>query len=274
MTVGRYLVLHVPPLVLGTVVVLVSVALSIAGLLIVRRFISDEHLKPHNDVAGFFFGTMGVIYAVLLAFTVIVVWGNFEKAKTNVDIEASCIADLFRNISQLDRSFANEACPVMVEYVNATVTYDWQATSRGEISPRMFDMQSKLWRLLGSYSPKTKTEEVFFTMAVQKLNDLCDVRRMRLLASRAGVNAALWWVLIIGGIITVVFTFLFGSENLRTRIIMTALLSTLISLILFTVLEFNYPFSGNLSISSQPITNNLRFFSIFPPSGQERMLKR
>lgn len=274
MTFGRYLVLYVSPLVLGTVVVLVSVTLSIAGLLIVRRFISDEHLKPHNDVAGFFFGTVGVIYAVLLAFTVIVVWGNFDKAKANVDMEGSCISSLFRNTSQLDRAFANEAFPVIVEYVRATVTYDWEATSRGEISPRMFDTQSKLWRLFGSYSPKTKTEEVFFTMAVQKLNDLGDVRRMRLLASRAGVNAVLWLVLIIGGIITVVFTFLFESGDLRIRIIMTALLSALISLVLFTILEFNYPFSGRLSISPQPITNNLDFFRTLPPSGQERMLKR
>jgi len=273
MTFSRYLVLHVPPLVLGAAIVFISVALTITGLLIVRRFVSHEHLKPHNDVAGFFFGTVGVIYAVLLAFTVIVVWGNFDKAKINVDMEGSCIAALFRNISQLDRSFAEKSFPVVLEYVNATITYDWEATSRGEISPRMFDMQTRLWTVIGSYSPKTKNEEVFFNTAVEKLNQLCEVRRMRLLASRAGIDGALWCVLIIGGIITVVFTFFFGLQNLKIQIIMTAFLTALISLILFTVLEFNYPFSGDLSISPQPIKNNLYFFQDLPRSGQEQLIK-
>ncbi|MCX6996027.1 MAG: DUF4239 domain-containing protein [Kiritimatiellaeota bacterium] len=268
MTFGRYILLHVPPLVLGTVIVTLSVAVVITGLLLVRRFIPTERLRLHNDVAGFLFGTVGVIYAVLLAFTVIVVWENYEKAYANVDREGSCIANLFRNVEQLDPAFVQRAFPVLREYITASVTYDWEATSRGEISPQMFAMQGQLWKLLGSYAPRTPTEQVFFEMTVQKMNDLSDLRRMRLLASRAGVDDILWCVLIAGGMITVIFTFLFGMKDSKAQVIMTALLTALISLILFTVLEYDYPFTGSLSIPPDSISHNLRFFKCTPPAGQ------
>ncbi|NLF40865.1 DUF4239 domain-containing protein [bacterium] len=267
MTFGRYLLLHVPPVPLGILTVGVSVAAALGALLLVRRFISHERLRLHNDVAGFLFGTIGVIYAVLLAFTVIVVWENYDEATANVDKEASCIANIFRNVEQLNEPFRSDALALMREYVAATVTYDWETTGRGQISPRMFELQGRVWKLFGGYTGRTQPEEVFFELAVEKFNDLCDARRMRLLASRAGVDTILWCVLIFGGMITVVFTFFFGIASLKSQIVMTSLLTALISLILFTVLAFDYPFTGRLGIPPEPIRNNLRFFGY--PSSQE-----
>ncbi len=162
MTIGRYLLLHVPPVLLGGTIIVVSVVVAVVGLLIVRRFMPAERLHPHNDVTGFYFATVGVIYAVLLAFTVIVVWENYDKACINVDRESSCIANLFRDIDPLDPAFVKRAFPVIREYIEATVTYDWEATSRGEISPQMFAAQSRVWKQLNSYEPRTKNEEIFF----------------------------------------------------------------------------------------------------------------
>src|SRR6478752_5628283 len=44
-----------------------TVLLSIAGTLLVRRLASVEVLQRHNDVAGFIYAVIGVVYAVLLA---------------------------------------------------------------------------------------------------------------------------------------------------------------------------------------------------------------
>jgi hypothetical protein len=55
---------------------LVGVATLIAmiGPVIIRRRVSLDQLRTNNEVAGFKFATVGVIYAVLLGFAVIVVW--------------------------------------------------------------------------------------------------------------------------------------------------------------------------------------------------------
>jgi hypothetical protein len=70
--------------------------LSMAGLILVRRWIGLDRLKTNNEVAGFKFATVGVLYAVLLAFAVLVVWEKFNRAEENVAQEAGGAATIYR----------------------------------------------------------------------------------------------------------------------------------------------------------------------------------
>ncbi|MDQ3834611.1 MAG: hypothetical protein M3315_13495, partial [Actinomycetota bacterium] len=62
-------------------------AVSIAGLVLVRRLTSLSVRQEHNDVAGFIYAVVGISYAVLLAFLVIAVWERFEAARDAADQE-------------------------------------------------------------------------------------------------------------------------------------------------------------------------------------------
>ena len=57
----------------GVLVVLVAVLVAVSGLILVERFVSASLRQEHNDVAGFIYAVLGVIYAVLLALVVIAV---------------------------------------------------------------------------------------------------------------------------------------------------------------------------------------------------------
>jgi hypothetical protein len=65
-----------------------------------------------------------------------------------------------------------------------------------------------------------------------------------------GLPRVEWFVLIIGGIVTVAFTYFFGVENQKVQMIMTCMVSLLISLNLYLVVLFGAPFSGDLCIDS------------------------
>ena len=75
-----------------------------------------------------------------------------------------------------------------------------------------------------------------------------------------GLHPSLWFVLLLGGIITVVFTFFFGSQNLYAQLTMTTLLAVLIVLIIFTILIMDFPYSGDLSIPVTPFQQVLEFY--------------
>ena len=55
--------------------------LATAGALLVRRWVPVEVLERHNEVAGFIYSVIGVMYAVLLGFTAIIVWNGTTKHK-------------------------------------------------------------------------------------------------------------------------------------------------------------------------------------------------
>ena len=64
-----------------------------------------------------------------------------------------------------------------------------------------------------------------------------------------GIPALLWVVLVVGGMITVGFTYLFGLESTWAHRLMVMALAGLIVLVLFTIGELDYPFSGGARIS-------------------------
>jgi len=58
----------------------------------------------------------------------------------------------------------------------------------------------------------------------------------------------IWFVLWIGAILTVGFSYLFGVESFRSHALMTAALSAEIALILFLVFVLDNPFRGDFRI--------------------------
>jgi hypothetical protein len=81
-----------------------------------------------------------------------------------------------------------------------------------------------------------------------------------LLAAEQGLPPILWVVLILGGVITVGFTYLFGLENTLVHLLMVAALALIISMSLYTVAALDYPFRGDIRIHPSAFENDLERF--------------
>ena len=90
--------LQIPAPIVGSLTVIVVVGLSILGLLVFRRLVSSTRLESAHTASGEgFFSLAGVLYAVLVAFVVVVVWEQFVDTQAAAESEASAIADLLRD---------------------------------------------------------------------------------------------------------------------------------------------------------------------------------
>jgi hypothetical protein len=92
---------------------------------------------------------------------------------------------------------------------------------------------------------------------VKKLNQAAEMRRQRIVYASTGIHPILYFVLIAGSFITIAFTMLFGTENIIPHLIMVSLLAAMIAITLFTVIAMDYPFTGDISITSDVFTNIL-----------------
>jgi hypothetical protein len=89
-----------PNYAIALVLIGVAVASSVAGLLVVRRLVPAAVLQPQHDVASPKFQVIGTLYAVPLAFVVVVVWQQFQSASVTVDVEATKLSDLYRDAEE------------------------------------------------------------------------------------------------------------------------------------------------------------------------------
>ena len=219
-------------------------ALAVGGALLVRRSVGAEVLAQHNEVAGFIYAVIGVVYAVLLGFSAIIVWEQFRRAQEGVEREANALADLYRNSRVFPPEMRNAVELRVREHVRLVVEKEWPAMAESRSSSETWDEYNRLWRTYEEFEPQNEHQRVWYAESLQRLNALADARRDRLLRVRSGVPAVMWGMLLGGGAITICFSFLFGMRNVRAQAFMTGGLTLTISVALLSILALQKPFAG------------------------------
>jgi protein-S-isoprenylcysteine O-methyltransferase Ste14 len=238
----------------------VPVLVAVVGLVVVQRLVPPDLRGEHNNVAGFIYAVLGVCYAVLLAFVVIAVWQDYKTAQSNVESEANELAGVYFLASQFPEPERTGVQDLARTYARVVVEQEWPMMEQGQTSPRADTLLRQLRLKLLQFDPRTKGEQVLYERGLTDLHDALDARRSRLLEVREGIPNLLWVVLGLGGVITVSFTYLFGLKSNVAHALMVAALTLVICGILFTIGEFNNPFSGVVEIRPDAFREVLHSF--------------
>ena len=228
------------------------VALAVGGLVLVQRLVPTERRQEHNDVAGFIYAVLGVAYAVLLGLMVVAVWQDWQDARDSATQEANELSAVFwlahglpeepeaRHIQELARSYAR-----------VEVLKEWPLMQHGKTSPKAYELLDKMRASVEALHPTKDAQTVLYDNLLQRLQELGGARRARLLEAEQGLPAILWAVLLVGGVITVGFTYLFGLRSTTVHVLMVAALALVIGLVLFTVAALDFPFRGDVRIGPE-----------------------
>lgn len=234
----------------GVVLVFSGTVLSILGLLITRRLVNFDKLRASHDVGGYLLSVVGTLYAVLLGLVVVDAMGKFQLAREVTEREANALADVFMLARCLPSPKKEEVKKLCIDYAAQVINTEWADMQGGKYCPGAQYMAVSLMRNVLDTEPITENQKALYPILVHEANSVWQSRRARINMAVHGVAPAEWVTLIVGGVITVIFTFFFGLENLRLQIVMTSMVAILISLNIYLVLLFGYPFAGDLHIST------------------------
>lgn len=241
----------------GLLLVLVAVGFAVGTILLVRRRVSVDHLKRHNEITGPIHATIGVIYAVILAFVVVVVWEQFNLANKAVDIEAGGLIALNHDITTLRGPIVSEVHDALLVYTRSVLTTEWKALESGERLPRATPEYIHLWRSLRNVVAEDRTGRVWLASMVERLNSVDEWRSTRILGVETSVPTPMWVLLIAGGLITVAFAAFFGAEHAPTHIVMVSALAAVIAFTLFLVSAIDHPYSGIVRVEPEAFRHAL-----------------
>jgi len=251
-----YLMRDTPLWVIGVVVTIVVVGYAVGLMLLTRYRVGADKLKENNEVAGFKYAVVGVLYAVLLAFVVIAVWEDYSETEDSVRDEAKAAIDLYHVALALPDK-GGEIQEAVQRYVKSVYDYSWDAMALGGRSERVSRDLQALNAAILQQQPNNPKEQVLFQHALDLLTLITDSRNERLESANGSVPGVLWFVLLVGGLITLGYPAFFASHNLDAQIIMTGSLAALLALTLFLGLAFDFPFTGDPHISRDPFADAL-----------------
>jgi hypothetical protein len=243
----------------GVLVVGGTCLVALAGLELVQRLVPATSRQRHNDVAGFIYAALGVIYAVLLALVVIAVWEEYDAANETVEQEANAVAEIAWLAHRLPEPEGSHIQELARSYAEEVIHQEWPLMEQGE-APAMTQTQGTPsgWTLideiranLQGFQPRTPADEQLYAEGLDQVQRLADARRMRLVAAEEGIPGVLWSVLIFGGVAAIGFTYLFGLANTWAHRLMVLTLAAVIGLVLFTIGAMEHPFSGGARIGTE-----------------------
>lgn len=238
-----------PTFAAGVLVVGGFVALALAVGYLVSKFTSKEIRTAHNDRAGFILAVIGVVYAVLLAFVAIGVWERFQVAESRAYDEAGSIATVYRDAESFPQGARLRA--TLRAYVRSVINVEWPRMARGQRSALSNELLDDADRQLRNLPvPSLRLSNIHAQMLAAMDGALMD-REARLTMDASGMNHIMWVVLIVGAIVTVAFTYLFGFDQTLMQELMIGGLSFLIGLMLFLIVALDYPFRGSIAVTPE-----------------------
>jgi hypothetical protein len=258
--------MHEVPLWLTTIVVTVLAEIYSVGLMLISRYVYGvSRLSLNNEVAGFKFAVVGVFYAVLLAFVVVAVWENYSSTEAAVRDEAKASVDLHRVTYALPAEGGADIREHLITYVEDVGKDEWPAMSIGEPSEIVAEDLNRLTAAIFAVEPADRRDLALYQHALRLLTVMTDNRIERLDSAAGSVPRILWFVLIVGGAITLGYPAFFASSNLFAQILMTASLAALVALSLVLALAFDFPFTGDPHITAAPFQHALEHMPLTLP---------
>lgn len=230
------------------VVILACVLVSVLLLLALQRFWPAPSRRIHNDIIGWQVSILGTTYAVIMGFMLYAVWTAFQSAEINADDEANCLVNVFRLADGLPAEQRGQVHQLALTYANIVLAQEWPAMHRGELILAGQSVIDQLWATVVQAKPVSFAEQTSMSLTLTEISKMIQYRRLREIESASKLPEILWVLMILGGVITILSSLLFGTENFALHLVQVLFLTLLISFTLVTIADIDRPFQGTIHL--------------------------
>jgi hypothetical protein len=217
-----------------------------------RRLLPIELRRQHNDVAAAIFSIIGVTYAVLLAFVAMLAWEGFNRAEAASYAEAAVLRDVYTVSVGLTEPARSSIRNDIIGYARSVVNVEWPAQADGRVVDRASVYLDTLNGTVHDAHPSSLADSNLHFLLLQSLTRLWDARQGRLLAAGTTIPGVVWFVMLLGGALTIAFGSFFGAPSLRMHLAMSATLAASGAIVLILVIALSNPFRGDFRVSTEP----------------------
>lgn len=227
--------------------ILVGVAVGV-GLLVrvIQHVYPHAARREHNDVAGFVYAVLGVLFALMLGFVVVNEWEGLVGTKNNTFTEANEVAALFWTARALPASTGRALEATTRDYATVVIDTEWPLMAADESSPAATNLVYRMRDEINALPTTTLREQALYEQALDHVTNLAAARRDRIDESGEQVPPILWVVLIVGAVLTVGYSFLFGLAKFWSHVLIAAPLGVMVVLSLVVIAQLSHPFGDGM----------------------------
>lgn len=245
------IIYEIPTWCLGLATVLSFVIVGVGGFLFTKNWIHDRCRlnRDTNEVVNAFFAGVGVLYGLLMGLVAVANWNNFDDVEEILSKEASAIAVLYSDISAMQEPQRSSMQVHLKSYLHEIVYKEWPMHALGKVPSGWTVLLAELHDEIAKYTPNTKNQKEFLMRSLDSYNQVLELRQRRIDAVEEDrVPEVFWYVILLGGVLSIVMTYFFHVSSSSMHIMMIGLYCTFLGLMVFLVAAVDNPFRGGVSV--------------------------
>ena len=211
---------------------------------------SITNKKNNSIIVTVLNNQISVAYGIILGFVAVSVWGTYDKASLLVEQEAKSARDIWIYVEPYPEKTRKEVREAVVNYVKILIDEEWALQQIGSLSLNAKQAILKLNKLIIAYEPQTEAQKILQGVVIHSFSDLQDARSIRAFTFNKGTDSVIWYPIIFGTLVILLFGASLHCESLSFHLIISGLLGVGIGLVIFMIVAFDYPFRGQVSITS------------------------
>ena len=240
----------------------VELALVFCGVFLVVTLVGIALVHPHmrravhrkgqaNDVVIFVAANYGVVYAVLLGLLVVATFQITKDLQDHIASEASSLATIYRSADVYPEPLRSELRAELRDYTHYVIEKDWPAHRQVRVlvggDHRLQAIRQKLF----SFEPKTASQGEIHREMLRYFNAMTIAREQRQGAVYSSIPGVLWYVLLIGALISIVFLWMLHMD-LLPQILFGGITAIFLGVMIFLIYAMDHPLQGAVSVGPEP----------------------
>lgn len=253
----RTFILSLPGKLQALFIIGATIILAFASATFCSLFFDTHQLITNTDLISSVYEVMGTVYAILLTFTLWGVWQNFTEAGKSVQNEAYALLDLV-HVLEISADKKNTTLrKAALRYATLVIEQEWPTLK--DFTNALINLRERshcdsleVIQAVHEIHPQNERDSIVFGQTLTLMTRWLDARRTRILIARGDSAKALWPLLITGAFVLFAFHGLFVAKTLTIWAALLFGASLVIGVTFYLIFSLDCPFSGSLSIDSEP----------------------
>lgn len=237
---------------------LIQIAISLVIVIVFsfyfQRYVGIHVLEQSVSTTSAFVTVIGIIYAVIAGFTILIAFDGYKSLQNAINQELSNLGDLL-DLTQFvsDKSTSKDIIQRTYSYSNSIANDEWKVMPQGKFS---LETTKKLDSLFGSVN-KIRNQEIKGEF-IQRLTQLTTLRTQRISFANKPFPPLLTYSLTIISLAMIVSANLMVFHSLPVQIFIIGIVTIIVVLIFNLVSDLSNPFVKGMWHIPKEVFENLQ----------------
>ena len=204
-----------------------------------------------NDVVIFVAANFGLVYAVLLGLLIVATFQITKDLQDHIAMEASSLSTIYRGAESYPEPLRSELRSQLRDYVHYVLEKDWPAHRKAHVLVGGDHRLQAIRQTLFSYEKTAEPQEALHGEMLRYFDAMNVSREQRLSAVSSSIPDVLWYVVIIGSLITIVFIWMIHMDLIQ-QIILGGTSAFFLGLTTFLIYAMDHPLQGAVGVGPEP----------------------